>query len=268
MGTPNTLVSPKIDKRARLYNHLKLLFEGSNVDFPGLRSAIDKQLGVTKGLVQYPDSDWPMVESAGRDFIIRVTDLVEDNSYILNYPKTYLESSLTKPKIVWLKEMPVNVWGRYLPRFNLLMLHTKYIHHDVYFLQTVVHEIVHWQDLLGTKPNNSQYQLGSEYNLNDWFTTDVESVISYLAGIPNLPIETFVALSQYAHRQVFAEIVARIKSLVALSSKYHSLEDIISEKGVGMFTPAALDRISIAWPRLPENKPDLIDIFKGSTIWD
>ena len=72
-------------------------------------------------------------------------------------------------------------------------------------------------------------------------------------------------------KSICEEIIVRAASDVSVSNALHDDFDYLFQPGWPdiIFAQEFLEKIKLfCWPRLPENKPTLIDLFKGGSIWD
>lgn len=169
-------------------------------------------------------------------------------------------------------------------------------------LRLVVHEYTH-----SVRLGLEQYPDWETYNPLDWFHEDVlgddgqpnwplvHEKVSNLVLTPGLAklgygyiqdsmdslndnpafdrasetIQSFV-WNGFISKQYLEEVVARGTADVSVSNALHDDISYLFMPGIeNVFSQKFIEKIKLmAWPRLPENKPALINIFKDGTLWD
>lgn len=74
----------------------------------------------------------------------------------------------------------------------------------------------------------------------------------------------------YVARTICEEILARVMNDIAIGNSLHDDLDYLFQPGWVdiIFAPQFKEKLRLmAWPRLPENKPDLLHLFKGGSLW-
>lgn len=273
MGQPNTLIAtaPRLDKRSRLYFHLKRFFENANVMLPGLDVAISNQNRVTKGWVASDNSIEDIHEEMKLVYYNIAYNLLEDDSYLLNYPHHYLPIAENAPRIVFLDDMG-DSGGIYAKSFGLLALNMKFARHSnpLYFTTTLLHEVAHWRDA-DENVTAMDAKAVEDWDYTVWLNDNPTELYKQLSEFASDDVELqFSAgidrIKEYKEFHIILEAVARTKAVIGVSNKYHSFEDVFNDGDYSILTEEGKKRFNTLWPASSQTKPQTTEQI--GSVWD
>jgi|SaaInlStandDraft_6_1057023.scaffolds.fasta_scaffold25093_2 hypothetical protein len=268
---PNTLSPKSVDKQSRLYFHLKEFFKNAKVMLPGLDVAIANQNSITKGWVASTKTIEEIQEEMKAVYYNIAYNLLEDDSYLINYPHHYLPIAENAPRIVLLDDMGV-AGGIYSKDYGILALNMKFARHSnpLYFTVVLLHEVAHWRDADANTTvldanvredwdhtlwlNDTPVELASQLSE---FASDDED-LQFAAGISRI--------KEYNELKIILEAVARTKSVIGVSNKYHSFKDVFNGGDYSILTEEGKNRFNTLWPASSEVKPRATGQIGG--VWD
>jgi len=272
MGKPNTLASTKIDKRARLYYHLKDFFKNLLIHHDGFATAVAAQNHITKGMkMMHADESIDTIQENLKSVFYKIAyELVPDNAYILNYPKHYLPLTSEGVKIIMLEDYEGS-GGSWHFRYGLLLLNYKFAQHSnpLWFASVLTHEVAHIRDI---DANDTAVEIKSldEFNPSRWLNGTPQELVEVLSDFSIDDADMRLAagmdkIAKYHEIKIILEVIARIQSVIALTNKYHKLEDVFNNGDYSILTEEGIDRFEKAfWPAI---KTPTKSVTVGS-IWD